>query len=130
MFGTGRDATPAGEPGRLKPTDLRGGHHAAQIHVLAGAFCDATPTRVTGDVHHRRENPVDADGRGLFGGDTRRLRDEVRIPRTRQRERDGENRAEAVDDVATDDQGDAEPGAGHRLALERVDHGGLVDVED
>src|ERR1044071_6565407 len=60
----------------LKTAHLCGGDGRAEERFFARAFDNASPARVAGDVHHRREGPVNADGAGFASGDSLRLLDQ------------------------------------------------------
>ena len=107
------------EVGALESLDSRGGEQAAEEDILAAALDPAAPALVARDIDHRGEGPVDARARRFercrFGGSPREIGLEARDFG----ERDGEDRAVAVDDVGGEDQRDLHP----RL----LDGGGLQD---
>src|SRR6202020_2864362 len=51
----------------LETPHMRGRNGGSQVRILAGAFDNASPARVAGDIDHRSEGPLDA-GRACFGG--------------------------------------------------------------
>ena len=130
MLGAGRDGVDGRQVLPLEPVHARGGRLGAEVRVLAGALHDPAPPRVPGDVHHRREGPVDA-GRGrLRRGDAGRLLDRRHVPARRLAERDREHRPVAVDHVEPEDHRDLEPAVLDRQLLHLPRGLGPGDVED
>ena len=88
----------------LEALHARSGHLAAEEWIFAGALDHASPAGVAGDVHHRREGPVDADSRCFIGGSGLNLAIQVKIPGCGLRDRHRKDGAEAVDHVEADEQ--------------------------
>ena len=126
---TGNDAVGCPQLAALEAAHLGDGHGRAEVRVFSGALDDPTPTWIAGDVDHRRERPVDAHGTRLAGGDRLAALDRLGIPRGRHRDRHRKNRAEPVDDVETEQHGDAEAVAVDREPLEAVDLGRIGDEQ-
>ncbi|WSG36433.1 hypothetical protein OHA72_34135 [Dactylosporangium sp. NBC_01737] len=121
MLGTGDDAVIRS----LETAHLGGGDRGTQDRVLTRALDDAAPPGIAGDVHHRRERPVDADRAGLPRGDRLPALDRLDVPRRRHRDRHREDRAQPVDDVEPEQHGDPGPVALHGEPLQAVDLGGV-----
>jgi hypothetical protein len=102
VFGAGRQRRGIRQRAALKPAHHGRGERAGQAWILTQAFGDAPPSRVSGDIDHRRERPPDAFGRRLARRLPRRLFHEFRIPGCRLRQRDREDRLVAVDYVAAE----------------------------
>ena len=117
VFGAGGHGIGGGERVALKAVNDGCANCGGQPGVFARAFGDAAPARVPGDIEHGREGPVDAFGGGLARRGAGGLADEVRIPTGGFAEGDGEDGAEAVDDVASEDQGDLKAALFHGDAL-------------
>jgi hypothetical protein len=111
--------------GALKAADLGGRDGGTEEGVLAGALDDPAPARIPGDVDHRREGPVEADRAGLPGRDRLAPLDRLEVPGGGHRDRDGEDGAQAVDDVEAEQRRDAQAVALDREPLEPVDVGGI-----
>ncbi len=120
----------AGEGGALEALDLGLGEAGADVRVLAGAFGDAAPARVAGDVEHRREGEVEAGGLGLVGGEAGGFLPEGGVEGAGLGERDREDGAEAVDDVEAEEERDAEAGFLDGDALGVADGVAAPEVEE
>ena len=121
----GGDAVLLRVTGSLKSAHGGSRHPAAEPRILAGPLGDASPARVAGDVHHRREHPVDAGGGRLGGGHGFDALDELLIPRAGQPEWNRKDRAEAVDRVETEDQRNAQARFLDGQALQPVAQSGI-----
>jgi len=108
MFHAAQDAAGRTERGPLETQHLRTGHRTSEVRILAGAFDHAPPAGVAGDVHHRRKGPVDARGERLRRRDLRGAPEQLRVPRRGHRQRHGEGRFVAVDDIEAEEDRDAE----------------------
>ncbi len=108
----------------LEAAHERGGEAAREHRRLAERLGDPAPARLLGDVDHRRERPRDPVDDGLAGRDLADLLGEVGVEGGGDAERDRAHRAVAVDDVAAEEQRDAEAAALDGVAL------GGVDVAD
>ena len=97
---------------------------AREDRRLAERLRDAAPAGLLRDVDHRGEGPRDTVDDGLAGRDGADLLGEVGVERRRDAERDRADRAVAVDDVAPEEERDAEAAALDGVAL------GGVDVRD
>ena len=105
----------------LEAADVGGGQPAGQIEVLAERAGDARPPRLGGDVGHRVERDVDADGAVLLPGDIAEAAHELLVPRRREPDRLGPLReragrparrrvlVEGVPRIGRDRHRDAEP---------------------
>ncbi len=90
---------------------------AAEARVFAETLGDASPARVASDIDHRREGPADAFrgrlARRVPGG----LLDKFRVPSRCLGQWNRENCFISVDDVASEQQRNAQPALPHRDAL-------------
>ena len=59
------DRVRLGKIALLIALDPGAGHRRTQIGILARRLNDASPTRVAGNIHHRRKDPGDAIGAGF-----------------------------------------------------------------
>ena len=124
VLGAGGDPVGVARVVALEAAHERGREAAREHRGLAERLGDPAPAGLLGEVDHRREGPGDAVDRGLAGRDGADLLDERRVERRGEPERDRAHRAVAVDDVAAEEHGDAEP-----APLDGVPLGG-VDVAD
>ena len=99
----GRAEVVALEAARLCRGDLR-----CDPRILPRTLGNAPPTGVARHVEHGRESHCNAVHRGLLRGRARSSLPEYGIEQTRFRQRNRKNRAMAVDDVETQQQGNAE----------------------
>ena len=81
VLDAGHDVIGRAEVRALKSSDLGLRHAGAEEGIFAGAFHDAAPARITRDVDHGGEGPLDAGGAGFAGGHGLRLLGEQRDPR-------------------------------------------------
>ena len=114
----------------LESLDLGLGHAGAEEGIFAGAFHDAAPARVAGDVDHGSEGPLDAGGAGFASGHRLRLFGGGRIPTGGEGDRDGIDGAEAVDDVVAEEERNVEAALFDGYVLEAVDLGCVGDEEE
>lgn len=129
MLGAGDHPLRCADGAPLEATDLGGGNGGSEERILAGAFDHPSPAWVAGDVDHRREGPVDPDGSSLPRRNRLTPLDGRRIPRRSHRDRDREDRPEAVDHVEPEQRGNAEPAALDREPLQPVRLGRVGDEE-
>ena len=122
-----RSGAPSSPP--WKPLDLRDRDGRAEVGVLPRALDDPAPPWIAGDVDHRRERPVDADGARLAGGHRLAPLDGLRVPGGRHGDRHRQDRAEPVDDVEAEQQRDAEAIAFDRQPLQAVGLGRIGDEQ-
>ena len=120
--------------GTAEVVALVAAHHrhtqrAGEHGVLAKAFGYASPARIAGDVHHRRERPAYAHGTGLVGSYAGAFLHQCGIPRGSLPERDGEEGLETVNHVAGKYQRYSQTRIFHSIALQGVHHGGVGLVE-
>ena len=130
VLDAGDDAVRVREGGSLEAVDLGFGHAGAQEGIFAGAFHDAAPACVAGDVDHGAEGPADAGGGGFAGGHALGFFGHGGIPRGGQGEGHGVDGAEAVDDVEAEEDGDVEAGLVDSDVLEVIDARGVGDEEE
>src|SRR4051794_33298431 len=88
----------------LEPAHLCGGHSRAQIRIFTGTFYDATPTRITSDVDHRREAPINTSSTSFRSGNTLCVSGYFRIPGSSHRDRHWEDSPEAVNYIKAEDE--------------------------
>jgi hypothetical protein len=109
----------------LHPARKRHTHSAHQVGVLAVGLRDATPARVAGDIHHRRERMEHADRPHLAPHDVSHLPHSVRIPRRGQPERRRKRREVrchyAVERLVVEERRDLQARFGDEISLDRVD---------
>ena len=105
----------------LESANLRARHGRAEVGVFAGAFNDASPAGVAGDVDHGRESPADAGSAGVLRGEVLGLFFDARVPGRRHGERHGKHGAVAVDDVERKQDRDVQAGLLDCDVLEAVD---------
>ena len=115
-----------GEVVALVALDLRRGDRRTEERVLAGALDDPAPARITADVDHRIEGPLDSVSGRLRGGHRLVVLHQRRVPAGRFAERDREHRLVAVDHVESEDQRNLQPGL-QRRPLDRVD---VLDADE
>src|ERR1700733_13260462 len=118
MFGRGGKAIRRSEISSLKASRLGRRHPGGDPGVFPWTLDDASPARIARHVEHRRKSQGDPVLRSLFGGDARRLLPQIRRELARFRQRHGENRVVAMDDVKTHEERNAETGFLHREALD------------
>ena len=106
------------------------GEAASEIDVLAEALGNASPARVPRDVDHRGEGPVHAGTGRLSGCDPCAFLHQPGIPGRGLAQRQRHDGAEAVDDVAADQQRDAQAALLDGDALQLVDRIHIDDIED
>src|SRR5437868_7842316 len=128
MFHARNDAIRRGHVCALESAHVRGGVEAAEPRVLAKALGDAAPARVAAEIHHRREGPVIAAGGGFARGNPLGAFEEFRFPRARLRERDGENGAETVDRIVSENQRNTETRPLDSDVLKFIAYNGRFDV--
>ena len=129
MLGRGDEAVGRRKVVSLEAARLGRRHLSRNPGVLARALDDASPARVARHVQHRREGQSDAILRRLLGRGARRFLPKLRIKQAGFRERDGENRVVAVNDVEPQEQGNAEARILHREALDGAHLFGAPEIE-
>ena len=112
MFYAGQDRRVGGE--RLGSRSLVALYHRdrdqrSEVGVFARPFRNASPARIAGDVHHRRERPVQPRCDRLARRYAGRVFDTLQIPRARHAEVDREDRFHAVDHVVAEQQRNVHP---------------------
>ncbi len=110
MLRTSDDLGRIGKIVSLKAFHLRARHGRTQIGIFSSAFGNATPARVTGDVHHRSEGPMGAGSACFFRRHGCGPFHQIRMPTGGLGQRDWENGSVAVNDVVAEDQGNAQSG--------------------
>ena len=120
MLGTSRHGAGIAEVVALEAADRRLGKARAHIRILTGAFDDTSPTGIAGKVDHRRERPMNALRRGLIGDGAVALGHKLGIERASACKRNRENGMMTVNDVASEDHGDAETALLHGDMLKAV----------
>jgi hypothetical protein len=91
------------------------------LRIFAVRLSDAAPAGIATDVDHRRERPVDAGAAGLGGCDAGGALNEFWVPARRLAERNREDCSVTMNDVAADEQRNAEPTLFARQSLGLVD---------
>ena len=127
VFEAGDDAIRRGDIGALETAHGGGGVESTQPRIFTEAFRNAAPARIAREVDHRREGPIDADGRGFPRRNCLRFLKQVRFPRARQGQRNGKDGAETVDGIVSEDQRDAEPALFDGDALQPISRAGVFD---
>lgn len=129
MLRAGEDRVRRRDVLSLKAAHVRDGHRRAEIRIFAGAFGNAAPPWIAGDVDHRSERPSNAAGAGLARGDSRRQLGRTRIPRAGDPQRDREDRPETVDDIVREEQRDLQSRLFDGDALQSIRLRGSAEVE-
>ena len=114
----------------LEAVDLGFGHAGAEEGIFAGAFHDAAPAGIAGDVDHGSEGPVDAGGAGFAGGHGLRVLGGRGVPTGGHGDGDGVDGAEAVDDVEAEEERNVEAALLDGDVLEAIDFGGVGEEEE
>src|SRR5205823_6241306 len=117
MLCAGSDAVGRVEPRSLITAHVRAGHRGAQKRIFPGAFSHSAPTRVSGNIYHRRKSPADAAGGGFARGDAGSLLHQVRIPRRSQTQRNGKFGSKTMNYIQTKDERDVQARLFHRNML-------------
>ncbi len=120
VLGAGGDALRIGQVIALEASHGGGGETGVEQRVLAIALGHPPPARVAGHVHHGCEGQANPIGGAFPGRDASPLAGQFRVPGGSLAEGDGKNRAVPVDDIAAEQQGDAEAAFLDRHALEAV----------
>jgi hypothetical protein len=123
MLSAGREVL-ALEAARFRGRELR-----RDPWVLAGTFDDPAPAGVARHVDHRREGHRDPVSRRLLGGRARSLFPKARIKRAGFRERNRKDRMVAVNDVETQQQGNAKARFFHCEPLDRAHLFGAPEIQ-
>ena len=114
----------------LEAAYLGGCHGRTQAGVFAGAFDNAAPAGIPGDVEHRAEGPVQACGAGFPGCHGLGPFGYRRIPRRGHGQRHGEDRAVAVDHIQGEEQRDLRRALFDGNLLKRVELLRVVEPQD
>ena len=114
----------------MESFDLRGGHAGAEEGIFAGAFHDAAPAGIARDVDHGSEGPLDAGGAGFASGHGLSFFGNSGVPTGGEREGNGVDGAEAVDDVEAEEEGDVQAALLDGDVLEAIDLGCVGDEEE
>ncbi len=101
----------------LKSPRPGAGHVHGQKHIFASAFDCPAPTGIAAHIDHRCEDPVEPGCRHLLRCCTGSALGKVGVETRRLSQWNRENRAIAVNDIAREDHGDAEPSL-HRGSLQ------------
>src|SRR5438128_8485725 len=110
MLGTGKNAFRVRQTSALISPDIGAGKRGAEKWIFSGAFRDAAPAGIAREVHHGRKGPANA-GCGSFAGcDARGAFGELRIPGSRNSQRNGKFRAKSVNNIETENQRDVQAG--------------------
>src|SRR6476620_8348883 len=83
------------------PCNLR-----TKVRVFTTSFRNTSPTRITGNIYHRRERPANSICTGFSGSYPRRFFYSIHVPGTSQSQRDREGRLVAMDDIHSKNEGD------------------------
>jgi hypothetical protein len=109
MLGGGHQCARPQGVAALVAGHLRHRHARAEVGIFTRALDDAAPARITRDVDHGREGPVQSRRGGFLGGDARGALLRLGRPARRHREWHGKNRPISVHHVHGKQQRDAEP---------------------
>jgi hypothetical protein len=129
MLRPGDDVFGSAEFRPLESADLGHSHRRTQVRVLSRALDHPSPSWIAGNIDHRRERPVNADGAGLTRRHRLRPLYDRRVPRRRHRDRDREDRAQPVDHVEAEQRRDPVPVAVYGQPLQPVGLGRISDEE-
>ncbi len=102
----------------LESEYLRARHGSAEVRIFTRAFHDPAPARVTRNIDHRRESPVDARGPRVLRRQMLRPFLHRGIPRRSHRQRDRKDRAVPVNNIESEKNGNVQAGLVHREMLE------------
>ena len=130
MLGAGGDSRWSAERLPLKPLDLGPGHRRPQEWVFAGPFDHPAPPGIASHIDHRGEGPADSRRPCLARADGRGFTLDGRVPATRHRQRDRQDRPIPVDHVEAENDRNLEPGFRDGDPLDRVDPFRAVEIED
>jgi len=130
VFEAGEHVVRGADSWTLEAADLGAGDGGAEVGIFSGAFHDAAPARIAGDVEHGGEGPVDADRTGFSSGDGLGALYCLRIPGRGHGERDRKDGAEAVDDVEPEDERNVQARVVDGEMLETIDLDGVGDEEE
>jgi hypothetical protein len=128
VLGAGGDCIGRTERTGLESANHGGRERACKIRIFAEAFGYAAPAGVASDVHHGREGPADAFGRRFFGRGSRGGLDQIGIPAGGLAQGNREDGSIAVDNVAAEQQRDAQAALFHGDALRFGAIGGASSV--
>ena len=99
MLEAGGDPLAIGEARALKAAHCCGRIEGGEEGIFTKRLGDAAPTRVTGQVAHRPEDPINARRAAFPGGHSFQFFEEARIPRAGKGKWNRENRPQAVNGV-------------------------------
>ena len=92
-----------------------------QIGIFSVPFCDTAPTRVPGNIHHRRKGPANSISTGFGCGNTGAGFNFLHVPTATQGQRDWENGFISVNHIHTEDQRNFQPALLNRHFLNSPD---------
>src|SRR6185437_2042212 len=114
----------------LESDDLRASHGCAEVRIFAGAFNNAAPSRITGDVDHGGERPANAGGSRVLAGEALCGFFHTGIPGGGHGQRNREDRAISVNDVVGEKNGYVKAGFLDSEMLEPVDFFNIDEPQD
>jgi hypothetical protein len=129
MFGAGGDCTGPAEVRPLEAPQHRDAEDAGEVRILAETLRDAPPAWIPANVEHRRKGPVHAACCRFLRRHPARPHDQIGIPGRRLPEWDRHHRLEAMNDIAADQQGNAEATLLDGETLQLVDDPGVDLVQ-
>ena len=130
MFRTGSYGSGTIQRISLKTFYHGSSHYRSQIGVFTTSFGNASPARITGNVDHRRKSPTDTYGRSLNSCHPCTVFCNLRIERSRLSQWDGKNGFKPVNNIASYQQRDSQPGLLHRYALQRINTYRIYLIQD
>ena len=105
----------------LEALDLGSRHGCTQVWVFSGAFDDASPAGVAGDVNHRSEHKLKSGRARILRSEMLRLLLDRWVPRRCHRERNRKDCAVPMDDIKPEDNGNVQTGFFDSDMLEPID---------
>src|SRR5579862_5027398 len=130
MLGTSQDAVGSVQALALIAAHVGTGQRRAKKRILASAFGDATPARVTSDIHHGRKGPAHAGGRRFLGGNARNSLHNIRIPGRGKPEVERKRGAKTVYYVEAKKQWNMKARFVHGNMLQFIGGVGAVNIEE
>ena len=129
MLGTGRYGSVVPERLSLKSADHGRPEHRCQKRILTETLSDPSPSRVSGNVEHRCESPVDAGPCRFQSRNSCASLDQIPIPARSLPDRNRKNCFKPVNHISPDKQWNAETAFFYRDTLNFI-HQFDVDLVD
>jgi len=114
----------------LKSQHLGPRHRGSEERILTRAFHHPSPARISGDIYHGSERPLDSRGASLLSRDRLGAFDHFRIPGRGHGDRRRENRVVAMNHVQPEQHRDVQARLFHGHVLQPVDLFGIRYPQD